>query len=151
MQLTKVPYDLNSANGAVQACLRKKREVAQSADAGGVNGIGAASCCSFVSYLNSNGKVDNVFGNSRIRIPFRVNGVEVANACAHGELTALWNAMADEPGIPTIISMYIEMSPCDKCRSALNNLLPPGQEIFYSFDHPSEVAAWTAAARHLCA
>jgi hypothetical protein len=148
--LVKVPYDVNSANGTVRACLQKKREVAQPSNNGGINGIGAASCCSFVVYVKGNGEVDNVFGNSRIRIPFKVNGVEVANACAHGELTALWNAMADEPSIPTIISMYIEMSPCVKCQSALDNLLQPGQEILYSFDHPGEVAAWQLAARQLC-
>nr|WP_306170239.1 hypothetical protein [Xanthomonas oryzae] len=149
--LTKVPYDINSANGVVRACLRKKREVAQSQDDGGINGIGAGSCCSFVTYIKHGGEVDNVFGNSRIRIPFKVNGVDVANACAHGELTALWNAIADEPGIPTIVEMYIEMSPCSKCQNALNNLLQPGQEIYYSFDHPDEVEAWKVAAKHLCA
>ncbi|AEQ96652.1 hypothetical protein XOC_2534 [Xanthomonas oryzae pv. oryzicola BLS256] len=92
-----------------------------------------------------------MFGNSRIRIPFKVNGVDVATACAHAELTALWNAIADEPGIPTILEMYIEMSPCEKCQAALNNLLQPGQEIYYSFDHPDEVEAWKDAAKHLCA
>jgi len=149
--LIKVPYDINSANGVVQACLRKKREVVQSKDDGGITGIGAGSCCSFVSYMTNGGDVDNVFGNSRIRIPFKVNGIEIANACAHGELTALWNAIADEPSIPTILAMYIEMSPCTKCQSALDNLLQPGQEIYYSFDHPGEVKAWQTAAKHLCA
>jgi|GEM_PF-727996 len=146
--LRKVPYDINSANGAVRACLRKKREVSQSRDDGGINGIGPYSCCCFVTYLKHGSRnTDNVFGNSRIRIPFKVNGVDVANACAHGELTALWNAIADEPGIPTIVEMYIEMSPCEKCQAALNNLLQPGQEIFYSFDHPGEVEAWKDAAK----
>ncbi|AVQ07159.1 TPA: hypothetical protein HH295_02200 [Xanthomonas vasicola pv. zeae] len=150
--LTKVRYDINSPNGAVSACLRKKREVVRSRDDGGINGIGPYSCCSFVTYIrNGSETTDNVFGNSRIRIPFKVNGVDVANACAHGELTALWNAIADEPGIPTIVEMYIEMSPCEKCQAALNNLLKPGQEIFYSFDHPGEVEAWKDAAKHLCA
>lgn len=149
--MRKVPYDINSVEGTVQACLRKKREVARSRAEGGVTGIGAESCCSFVEYLDSNGQVDNVFGNSRVRVPFRVNGVDIANACVHGELNALWNAMADEPGIPTILSLYIEMSPCTRCRSALENLLQPNQEVLYSFDHPGEVQAWKAAARRLCA
>lgn len=149
--LTKVTYDANSSNGSVQACLRKKMEVVKPRIDGGITGIGPTSCCSFITYVKSNGEPDNVFGNSRIRIPFKVSGVDIAAACAHGELTALWNVLADEDSIPTILSIYIEMSPCEKCALALNNLLQPGQEIFYSFDHPGEVGAWQTAARHLCA
>lgn len=61
--------------------------------------------------------MDNVFGNSRIRIPYKLDGLEVVNACAHGELTALWNVMEDEDNIPTIISIYIEMSPCKTAKA----------------------------------
>lgn len=150
-KLTKVAYDINSKEGAVQACLRKKKEVSGNVDQGGINGIGSQSCCSFVSYINKDGRPDNIFGNSRIRVPFKVNGLDVGTACVHGELTTLWNILQDEERIPTILSMYIEMSPCEKCSKALENILPPDQEILYSFDHPGEVKAWSDAAKKLCA
>ncbi len=150
--LKRVDYDINSSDGAVQACLRKKKEVSGDRDHGGVTGIGSQSCCSFVTYVDRHGRVDNIFGNSRIRVPFKViNGVDVGTACVHGELNALWNIIEDEDRVPTILSIYIEMSPCSKCEKALENLLAPGQEILFSFKHPDEVAAWSKAARSLCA
>lgn len=150
--LKKIDYDINSPEGAVQACLRKKKAVSGDRDQGGVNGIGSQSCCSFVTYINRAGEVDNIFGNSRIRVLFKViNGVDVGTACVHGELNALWNIIEDEDRVPPILSIYIEMSPCAKCEKALDNLLSPGQEILYSFKHPDDVAAWSKAARTLCA
>ena len=81
-------------------------------------------------------------------MPYKVNGVDIKTACAHGELTALWNVLAeDNTTIPTILEIYIEMSPCVKCTSALNNLLQPNQEVLYSFLHPCQVEQWKAAAR----
>ena len=151
-KLIKIAYDINSKEGAVQACLRKKKEISGDVDQGGIKGIGSQSCCSFISYVNRDGRVDTIFGNSRIRVPFKViNGVDVGTACVHGELNALWNVIEDEDRVPTILSMYIEMSPCVKCAKALENILSPNQEILYSFDHPVEVKAWSAAAKKLCA
>lgn len=149
--LKRVAYDINGPVGEVRACLAKKREVSGDLDHGGINGIGSQSCCSYVVYVKRNDEIDNVFGNSRIRVPFKVNGVDIGTACVHGELSALWNIIEEEDRIPPILSIYIEMSPCAKCASALENLLPPGQEILYSFEHPDEVADWSVAARALCA
>lgn len=152
MILTPVAYRLDSPRGSVQACLQKKQEVAAPRAEGGINGIGAVSCCSYVSYVRSNGTHDNVFGNSRIRVPFRVEGVEVRLACVHGELTALWNVLEDEGGLTfTILEMYIEMSPCRNCVQALTNLLPENQEVLYSFDWETQRHDWMAAAQALCA
>lgn len=151
-KLIHVDYDINSKEGSVQACLRKKKEVSGDIDHGGIKGIGSQSCCSFVTYVNKQGMSDNVFGNSRIRVPFKlIGGIDVGTACVHGELNALWNVIEDEDGLPPILSIYIEMSPCEKCAKAMDNLLQPGQEIFYSFKHPGEVGEWSKAARKLCA
>lgn len=151
MRLTRIDYDPNGPNGSVRACLQKKRQVSRSRHAGGISGIGTTSCCSFVTYVKKNGHIDNVFGNSRIRIPFQVNGADIRTSCVHGELSALWNAITDEDGIPTILEIYIEISPCPKCESALNNLLRPDQEILYSFRYSDQREEWERAAHRLCA
>ena len=149
MILKQVAYDLDSPHGSVQACLRKKREVSQPPKNGGILGIAASSCCSFVSYIGRDSTLRTVIGNSRIRIPFQFKDTEVRTACVHGELTALWNVIEDEDNIPKIIEMYIEMSPCERCTIALNNLLPPDQTVLFSFRHPDEVNEWRNAARSL--
>ncbi len=150
MLLMKVPYDKNSPHVAVRECLAMKRKTSA-----GIAGIGPASCCSYVIFNHPDRGVDNVFGNSRIRIPFfdkSKQSISEQNsaACAHGELTALWNAIEDCDGIPDIKAIYIEMSPCPNCRQALQNLLPPRTIVLYSFNYGLETAAWTAAAAALC-
>lgn len=147
MVLTRTAYDPNSPEGAVRACLQGKI-----AAVGTIAGIGPHSCCSFISYVRpSDGVVDNVLGNSRLRVPYAAKATgAVANACVHGELAALWNAIEDCNGVPQILEMYVEMSPCVNCEVALRNLLPPGTVVLYSFAHPADVAAWQAAATNLC-
>ena len=151
MNLRKVPYDDNSSISAVRACLRRKREVASSRRSGGVNGIGPSSCCSYIEY-EQNGRVRNIFGNSRIRVPYAVQGNDVRTAAVHAEMSALWSLYQDFPnGLPRIISFYIEMEPCrDICAPALLNMLPADQEVMYSFSHPEETRVWEAQAKSLC-
>ncbi len=151
IRLMKVPYAINSPHGSVQACLRKKREVTRLRADGGITGIGPASCCCFVEYLRPDGSADNVFGNSRIRVPFfKSSRGEVSTACVHGELSALWHVLGDIADIGDVLSIYIEMSPCPKCRAALDNILGD-KDVLYSFDYETEIPRWEAAARQLCA
>lgn len=150
VELVQVAYDIRSPFGSVQACLTEKRRAAEV-----IEGIGPASCCSFVSYLDGNGTPGAVFGNSRIRIPFAMAngpdpGQDVRNACCHGELVALWHLFNEQNAIPQILEMYIEMSPCPNCEVALNNILPQQLVIYYSFRYGADTEAWRAAAVALC-
>ena len=150
MKLEKVDYSTDSKHGCVQACLRYKMEVVKKPADGGIEGIGPHSCCSYIVYTK-NGEFDRIFGNSRIRVPYKWNGADVVTACVHGELTALWSLYADNPdGDVSITEMYIEMSPCEKCGAALKNILADTVTVYYSFDHPGQVDAWKAAATKLC-
>lgn len=151
--LQKVSYSVDSKYGTVQQCLKMKKKVVAETD-----GIGSQSCCCFISFLTPSGQSDTIFGNSRIKVPYQVAEVgkgaskydEVKTACVHGELTALWNLLEGGDALPTILEMYIEMSPCAKCKPALDNILQDGQQVLYSFDHPGQVSEWQAAANHLC-
>jgi len=149
MNLRKVPYDSNSDIPAVQACLRRKREVARRN--GGVNGIGPISCCSYIEYENG-GRIDNVFGNSRVRVPYGVSGSDVKIAAVHAEMVALWQLYEDfKDGLPRINAFYIELEPCEAlCKPALLNMLRADQEVMYSFSHPDEMRIWEGQARSLC-
>lgn len=155
IRLVKVPYDVNSPHGGVQACLRKKQEVARTYEQGGVHGISSGSCCAYVEYLDESGNVDNVFGNSRVRMPFFKSTVqhtpeaENRTACYHGELSALWHVLEADLRPENVLSLYIEMSPCGKCKSALDNILGD-KEVLYSFDYHTESAQWVEAANRLC-
>ncbi len=144
---TQVAYDLTSEHGTVSQCLRKKRDIATPGSADKISGIGSASCCSAVSALVNN-EPQLIIGNSRNKVPYK----RTAIACVHGECNALWDAIEEQAnGMPTILEMYIEMHPCPKCAAFLDNALPPGQEVLYSFPYsPAGVTAWTAAAKALC-
>lgn len=145
-QYEKVGYDIQSKIGSVAACLQGKKDAV-----GSIKGIGPNSCCSFISYLKNNGEAGRVLGNSRNKVLYKNSKVNAfATACAHGELTALWQIIEEEDCIPTILEMYIEMSPCDKCGLALANLLPQDLKVYYSFQHPNERGVWTQAANLLC-
>jgi deoxycytidylate deaminase len=50
----------------------------------------------------------------------------------------------------SIVGIYIEMSPCERCSSALANLVGDSVEIYYSFDYKTQKADWEAAAKKLC-
>ena len=149
MNLRKVPYNPDSNISAVRACLTRKREVARRQ--GGVNGIGPLSCCSYIEYRRGRG-IDNIFGNSRVRVPYGVQAGSIKTATVHAEMSALWN-LYEESGdrLPTILAFYIEMEPCkDICGPALLNMLPADQEVMFSFSHPDEVKLWEAQAKSLC-
>jgi deoxycytidylate deaminase len=146
MVLIRKVYDINSPDGAVQACLMAKRNAVHQN-----KGIGPLSCCSFVSYLDRNGHPQRVTGISRGGIPFIGKTGPQRKACAHGELTALWDVIDTYDGVPQrFLEMYIEMSPCPNCTSALNNILPHDQVVFYSYEYPSEKDAWETEAKKLC-
>lgn len=145
VQVDYNPY--TSPIGTVQSCLLFKRAVATPGSPQKINGIASASCFSAVSAL-IRGEPQMIFGNSRNKVPFSAQGV----ACVHGECNAIWEAMhLADPEMPTVLEMYIEMHPCDKCEPFLRNALPANQIVYYSFPYtPDGVAAWTAAAHALC-
>jgi deoxycytidylate deaminase len=146
--LKKVEYTLDSGIGAVQACLRKKIEITRREQ---FKGVGPASCCSFISYMDQDGSIKNSMGNSRSRIPYINPKGQQRAACAHGEMTAIWDAINTCDDVPqTIFEIYIELSPCPNCLDALNNLLPDGTVVYYSFDYPSQKNEWESQARQLC-
>lgn len=148
MNLRRVAYDPDSDISAVRECLRRKREVAAK---DGINGIGPTSCCSYIEY-EKNGRIENIFGSSRLRVPYRVKGTDIATAAVHAELSALWNLLEDFDGtLPVIRAFYIEMEPCgERCHEALLNILPANQEVMFSFHHPGDRADWEAKAKMLC-
>ena len=146
INLIATPYNINSALGAVQRCLTEKKNAAQ-----GITGVSAHSCCCCVIYLDQNQNSQWVVGISRGKIPYTNKTLQQRAACAHGELTAFWDVIEEYNGIPpNILEVYIEMSPCAKCKPALDNILPNGQDVHYSFVHPGQVGLWQAAATNLC-
>jgi hypothetical protein len=75
----------------------------------------------------------------------------------HGELSALNNAIESimRSGhligqLFPIVGVYIEMSPCQKCAPALQNLVPDGTTVMYSFDYQTEKEKWVDEATKLC-
>ena len=50
-----------------------------------------------------------------------------------------------------ITNVYIELRPCEaNCMQALQNILPDGTTVYYSFLHPTEVEEWKRSAHELC-
>jgi deoxycytidylate deaminase len=145
IDLIQVPYGLDSKNGAAQVCLKRKREAAQE-----FNGIGPLSCWSLVMYMDADDTPQTVLGVSRGGILYVSKTADQRRACAHGELTALWEAIDACNGVPKILEIYVEMSPCDKCREHLDGILPHGTQVNYSFDYKNDKDAWKAAANQLC-
>lgn len=141
----QVQYDIASPHGIVQRCLGMKCAVSANNSPNKIPGIASQSCFSAVTIYN-NDQIELIYGNSRNKVPFSQNGV----ACVHGECNAIWEAIHIADGIPTVLEMYIEMEPCPPCRAFLDNVFPGATPtIYYSFNYPAGVNAWSLAARTL--
>lgn len=150
VKLVQVDYGTHSPYALVAETLRTKR--ASQSD----RGIGPLSCWAGISYgQDSQLKLATGFSQMKNELegvsPYKNQWVKY-----HGELAALANAIevvnsgSFSGGRLPIFDVYVEMSPCPKCRPALDNLLPDGTTVYYSFDYATQKDAWEKAARTLC-
>lgn len=148
MPLIKVPYDIKSNNPLVSFCLTEKVKHVKN-----TIGIGPLSCCAAMKFTV--GTITDVyFGNSQLKNHI-IDGLYKNDYIkCHGEASAIMSVLdllGDTVDIAKAVKeVYIEMSPCAaRCAGLLSNL-NPALNIYYSFDHPTEVSAWQSAAKTLC-
>lgn len=151
MPLIKVPYDINSNVELIRVCLQKKRF-----DALNVKGFGPHSCSAHIEFLHKAGFISYAYGNSRIKMEveaYKPDGSDKyknSEIACHGESSAIMAALESVTNPTAITKLYVELSPCaTRCAGFLANV-NPALNIYYSFDHPGEVAAWKTAATNLC-
>jgi len=148
--LTQVPYDMYSDNDIVRTTLQTKK-LSQSNV-----GTGPLSCWAGVGFfIGPTMSIQTGFSQMRNELefsPYKNSWVKY-----HGELSGLANAIevimqsGHAQGIIfPVVGVYIEMSPCPKCLPALQNLLPDGITVMYSFDYATQKGDWEAAAKALC-
>ncbi|MCW1834160.1 hypothetical protein OLZ33_19460 [Pantoea ananatis] len=148
----KTEYSLNSGYPIVRRTLQDKKNLVKKP------GFGPESCCAVVEY-ELRGNIRYAFGNSQmhISVPPRIYRHDWVKM--HGEMAALCVAIErmerfstddDVLKLNSIKRVYIELQPCrDKCMPALRNIVP-NAEVYYSFDHPTQVDEWKLRARELC-
>ncbi|KTS27966.1 hypothetical protein [Pantoea stewartii] len=149
MQLIKTEYTLRSGYPIVRRTLENKKNLVKQP------GFGPESCCAVVEY-RLRGNIRYAFGNSRMQVSvppeiYTNNWVRL-----HGEMAALVAAIerierfSSDDVIP-ITAAYIELRPCEaNCMQALHNILPENANVYYSFDHPTQVEEWKLRAHELC-
>lgn len=147
--LSKVPYDLNADNELLRVTLQTKK-MSQIHP-----GIGPHSCWAGVAYFTGQ-QMGLQTGFSQMKNDLEYSPYKNQWVKYHGELSGLCQAIeaiarsGNTSGLLPIVGVYIEMSPCGRCGPALQNLLPDGITVLYSFDYATEKAAWEAAATALC-
>ncbi|KKW50134.1 hypothetical protein XB02_13930 [Pantoea ananatis] len=149
MQLIKTEYTLRSGYPIVRRTLENKKNLVKQP------GFGPESCCAVVEY-RLRGNIRYAFGNSRMQVSVPP-GIYTNNwVRLHGEMAALVAAIerierfSSDDVIP-ITAAYIELRPCEaNCMQALHNILPENANVYYSFDHPTQVEEWELRAHELC-
>ncbi|HEX5357641.1 MAG TPA: hypothetical protein VFW93_15625 [Aquabacterium sp.] len=148
--LLQTPYDINAQNDLVRTTLLTKK-ISQSHP-----GIGPHSCWAGIAFYQ-NGEIKIQTGFSQMKNELEQSPYKNSWVKYHGELAGLAQAIEVIMGnghqsgqLFPIVGVYIEMSPCGKCGPALQNLLPDGTTVLYSFDYATQKAAWEKAATDLC-
>lgn len=149
-QLLKVPYDIDSDNEIVRTTLQTKKLSQMH------TGIGPVSCWAGVGFVVGS-ELSIQTGFSQMKNDLEYSPYKNRWVKYHGELSGLVNAIeaimrgGHDPGREfPIVGVYIEMSPCPKCQPAVENLVPDGTTVMYSFDYATEKNAWETAAKNLC-
>jgi len=86
------------------------------------------------------------FGNSRTHPSVHGEGCAVIEAMERCQIDLASNGGSIRDLIPRI---YIELSPCDRCRPMLEDI-NPDLEVLYSWQYPDELDEWREAAHELC-
>ncbi len=152
INLVQVPYDLNSGNEIVAATLQTKKMSQMHP------GIGPHSCWAGVGYILTQNPVMQIqTGFSQMKNDLEYSPYKNDWVKYHGELSglnhaieAIMNSGHAVKHVFPIVGVYVEMSPCPRCKPALQNLLPDGTTVMFSFNYETEKSAWLQAASDLC-
>jgi hypothetical protein len=124
-------------------------------------GIGPHSCWAGVSYtIDGISKIQTGFSQMKNEIDFSTYTKPLYKkpyVKYHGEVACLAHALDDimnkgwSAGVSFPIGdVYIEMSPCPKCMTTLENILPDRTLVMYSFLYSTEIDIWKREASRLC-
>ncbi|HCB3599312.1 hypothetical protein [Serratia marcescens] len=150
IQLVQSEYNIKSGYPIVRRTLEDKKKLIEKP------GYGPESCCATIEY-QLRGSTRYAFGNSQMKMEMPPDIYTHNWVKLHAEMAALVAAIrrierfdADKEQVP-ITNVYIELRPCEaNCMQALQNILPDGTTVYYSFLHPTEVEEWKRSAHELC-
>jgi deoxycytidylate deaminase len=154
IKLEKIDYGFEPSGGGIgeglrDFCLEEKKKLVRK------HGFASQSCCA--AAMTNTGNV--IFGNSQQLLYFEDGATHYKEdkVKVHAEkncITKLINYLVQRTGSGTdasalIKAVYVELSPCPKCKEFLNAVLG-NTPVYYSFDYESEMERWKKAAKVLC-